>query len=66
MISFLIPVAAAVVVVAACTVVLVRRDRRRLVANAESLRIEAAATRGVRENRRRAYAHRNRFLRHPE
>ncbi|MCX5424256.1 hypothetical protein [Streptomyces sp. NBC_00078] len=66
MMSFLIPLAVAVLIVAACTVVLVRRDRRRMEASADSLRIEATAHRGLRETRRRARAYQNRFLRGPD
>ncbi|RZU28820.1 hypothetical protein EV284_6155 [Streptomyces sp. BK022] len=36
--------------------VLVRRDRRRSPGSPEALRIEAAATRGLRDARRRAHA----------
>jgi hypothetical protein len=42
---------------AAAVTVLIRRDRRRMDPNPESQRIEAAATRGVRDARRQARAH---------
>ncbi|MFD1659157.1 hypothetical protein ACFSL4_13285 [Streptomyces caeni] len=61
--SFLIPLAVAVLIVAVSTVVLVRRDRRRMAPHPEALRTEAAATRGIRDTRRRAHAHQNHFLR---
>ncbi|WP_327368270.1 hypothetical protein [Streptomyces sp. NBC_01217] len=66
MIYFLAPLAAAVLVIAVATAVLIRRDRRRPEADADTLRIEAAATSGLREARRRAHAYRNRFLREHE
>ncbi len=66
MTPFLIPLAAAVLIVVVCTAVLVRRDRRRMVASAESLRIQTTATRGIRETRRRTHAYGNRFLRERE
>ncbi|MFJ8112482.1 hypothetical protein [Streptomyces sp. NPDC096132] len=63
MTPFLVPLAVAALVVAVCTTVLVRRDRRRMAESVESLRIETAATRGLRDSRRRAHAYQNRFLR---
>ncbi|WP_416986055.1 hypothetical protein [Streptomyces sp. T028] len=63
MTPFLVPLAVAALVVVVCTTVLVRRDRRRMAASVESLRIETAATRGLRDARRRAHAYQNRFLR---
>lgn len=63
MISFLIPGALAFLIIAASTAVLIRRDRRRMESSAEAMRIESAATRGVRDARRRARGYHNRFLR---
>ncbi|MFJ8108604.1 hypothetical protein [Streptomyces sp. NPDC096132] len=42
-------------VLAAAVTVLVRRDRRRFPAGPDSARIEADATRGLREGRRKAH-----------
>ncbi|MEV3972347.1 hypothetical protein AB0K68_30035 [Streptomyces sp. NPDC050698] len=50
-------VMAVVSVVAAAVIVLVRRDRRRTAAGPEARRIEAVATRGLRDARRQAHAH---------
>ncbi|MDQ0947169.1 hypothetical protein QFZ24_001092 [Streptomyces phaeochromogenes] len=44
-------------IVAAAMTVLVRRRRRRPDSGSEAQRIEAAATRGVRDARRQAHAH---------
>ncbi|MFI5794333.1 hypothetical protein [Streptomyces sp. NPDC051677] len=66
MIYFLVPLAVAVLIVALGTTVLVRRDRRRLGAGPETLRIENEATLGLRGARRRAHAYQNRFLREHE
>ncbi|MEU1600158.1 hypothetical protein ABZ468_47225 [Streptomyces sp. NPDC005708] len=44
-------------VVAAAMIVLVRRERRRSVSSPEARRIEAAATRGLRDARRQAHAY---------
>ncbi|MEV0185172.1 hypothetical protein ACFY1J_44970 [Streptomyces sp. NPDC001406] len=66
MTSFLVPLATAALIVAVCTAVLVRRDRRRMPAHPETLRIESAATRNIRSTRRRAHAYQNRFLREHE
>ncbi|GGW17844.1 hypothetical protein GCM10018980_31510 [Streptomyces capoamus] len=62
MTAFLVPLGAALLIVAVSTVVPARRDRRRRAASEDSLRIEEAATRGVREARRRAHAYRDAFL----
>ncbi|MFI1444637.1 hypothetical protein [Streptomyces fructofermentans] len=63
MVHLLLPALAAVLVIAAATAVLVRRDRRRMDPGADTLRIEATATRGARDARRRAAAYGHRFLR---
>jgi Flp pilus assembly protein TadB len=44
-------------VVAAAMIVLVRRERRRTDSSPEARRIEAAATRGLRDARRQAHAY---------
>lgn len=59
MTSFLIAPAVAALIVAAGTVVLVRRDRRRMAPDADTLRIETRATRGMRETRLRVLADRH-------
>ncbi|MFF7969365.1 hypothetical protein ACFZC3_28935 [Streptomyces sp. NPDC007903] len=66
MLAFLFPLAVALLIVVAGTAVLVRRDRWRMEDSSDTLRIEATATRGMRDNRRRAHAHRNRFPREHE
>ena len=63
---FLVPLTVAALIIALGTTVLIRRDRRRLDAGPETLRIENAATQGLREARRRAHAYQNRFLREHE
>jgi hypothetical protein len=62
-IAFLIPGAVILLIIAAGMAVLFRRDRRRVESSVETMRIESAATRGVREARRRAHTYHNRFLR---
>ncbi len=66
MIYFLIPAAAAVLIIATSTAVLIRRDRRRMAGDVATMRIESAATRGMRDTRRRAHAYQLRFLRERE
>lgn len=44
-------------IVAASAVVLVRREQRRMAPSPEAQRIEAAATRGIRDARRQAHAY---------
>ncbi|NUP19326.1 MAG: hypothetical protein HOZ81_25205 [Streptomyces sp.] len=66
MVCFLVPLAVAVLIIGVSTAVLIRRDRRRLEAGSETVRLEAAATLGLREARRRARAYGNRFLRERE
>ncbi|MFI1034686.1 hypothetical protein [Streptomyces sp. NPDC020951] len=63
MTPFLLPLAVAALIVAVCTVVPARRDRRRMASSVESFRVEAAATRGLRDTRRRAHAFASRFMR---
>ncbi|WP_255945141.1 hypothetical protein [Streptomyces odontomachi] len=66
MIYFLIPATIAVLIIAMGTAVLIRRDRRRMAGDSATMRVEAAATRGIRDTRRRARAHQLRFLRERE
>ncbi len=57
MVSLVLTAIAITFIVAAAVTVLIRRDRRRMDSNPEAQRIEAAATRGVRDARRQAHAH---------
>ncbi|MFD8214426.1 hypothetical protein ACFV2U_11980 [Streptomyces sp. NPDC059697] len=51
-----VALAALVLIVGSAAVVLIRRDRRRIHDSPDSARIEAQATRGLRDARRRAHA----------
>jgi hypothetical protein len=51
-----VTLAALVLIVGSAAVVLIRRDRRRVYDSPDSARIEAQATRGLRDARRRAHA----------
>nr|WP_168507376.1 hypothetical protein [Streptomyces sp. S1D4-11]QIY94761.1 hypothetical protein HEP87_12970 [Streptomyces sp. S1D4-11] len=52
----IVALAALVLIVGSAAVVLIRRDRRRVYDSPDSARIEAQATRGLRDARRRAHA----------
>ncbi|MEU2740149.1 hypothetical protein ABZ656_33550 [Streptomyces sp. NPDC007095] len=55
----IVALAALVLIVGSAAVVLIRRDRRRVCDSPDSARIEAQATRGLRDARRRAHAARH-------
>ncbi|GHD49352.1 hypothetical protein GCM10010317_027980 [Streptomyces mirabilis] len=52
----IVTLAALVLIFGSAAVVLIRRDRRRVYEGPDSARIEAQATRGLRDARRRAHA----------
>ncbi|MFJ8023978.1 hypothetical protein [Streptomyces sp. NPDC096311] len=52
----IVALAALVLIFGSAAVVLIRRDRRRVYDGPDSARIEAQATRGLRDARRRAHA----------
>ncbi|MFF4132950.1 hypothetical protein ACFY1B_15595 [Streptomyces mirabilis] len=52
----IVTLAALVLILGSAAVVLIRRDRRRVYDGPDSARIEAQATRGLRDARRRAHA----------
>ncbi|MFF1740595.1 hypothetical protein [Streptomyces mirabilis] len=52
----IVTLAALVLIFGSAAVVLIRRDRRRVYDGPDSARIEAQATRGLRDARRRAHA----------
>ncbi|MFK0019440.1 hypothetical protein [Streptomyces sp. NPDC090798] len=55
----IVTLAALVLIVGSAAVVLIRRDRRRVYDSPDSARIEARATRGLRDARRSAHAARH-------
>lgn len=57
MVRLLLALVAVALVLAWSVAVLVRRDRRRSPGSPEARRIEARATRGLRESRRQAHVH---------
>ncbi|MDQ0990682.1 hypothetical protein [Streptomyces sp. V3I7] len=57
MVYLVLTALAVISIVAAAATVLIRRDRRRMDSSPEAQRIEAAATRGIRDARRQAHAY---------